>query len=334
MHADYILKRFGIFLLIIWLAGTVNFLVPRINSQDPIRAKLMQQAVNGGSLQTGMEEMVAEYDSKFGLDKPVWQQYLSYLGDLTRFDLNYSISNYPKTVTEMMLEAMPWTIGLLSVTTLLAFGLGTLLGAFLAWPRTPGWVHFLLPPVLALHALPFFLLGMVLMYLLAFWAQLLPMYGGYTPGTIPTLSLSFITDIVAHSIIPACSIILVSIGGWALGMRAMMVTTQGEDFTNFAEAKGLLARTIFLRYAVRNALLPQITALALVLGHIVSGAVLVEVIFGFPGMGTVLYNAIRESDFFLVQGVVFFVILTLGIATFILDLCYPLLDPRITYRRS
>jgi peptide/nickel transport system permease protein len=281
-----------------------------------------------------MEEMVAEYDSKFGLDKPVWQQYLAYLADLARFDLNYSISNYPKTVTELMLEALPWTIGLLSVTTLLAFGLGSLLGAFLAWPRTPGWVHFLLPPVLALHALPFFLLGMVLMYLLAFWAQLLPMYGGYTPGTIPTLSLGFAWDIVQHSIIPACSIILVSIGGWALGMRAMMVTTQGEDFTNFAEAKGLLARTIFLRYAVRNALLPQITALALVLGHIVSGAVLVEVIFGFPGMGTVLYNAIRESDFFLVQGVVFFVILTLGIATFILDLCYPLLDPRITYRRS
>src|SRR5689334_6399511 len=132
MRADYVLKRFGIFLLIIWLAGTVNFLVPRINSQDPIRAKLMQQAVNGGSLQTGMEEMVAEYDSKFGLDKPVWQQYLAYLADLARFDLNYSISNYPKTVTELMLEALPWTIGLLSVTTLLAFGLGSLLGAFLA----------------------------------------------------------------------------------------------------------------------------------------------------------------------------------------------------------
>jgi peptide/nickel transport system permease protein len=160
------------------------------------------------------------------------------------------------------------------------------------------------------------------------------MYGGYTPGTFPSLSVGFALDIVTHSIIPALSIILVSIGGWALGMRAMMITTQGEDYTNFAEAKGLLARTIFLRYAVRNALLPQITALALVLGHIVSGAVIVEVIFAFPGMGTVLYNAIRESDFFLVQGIVFIVILTLGIATFVLDLCYPLLDPRITYRRG
>ena len=334
MRPDYILKRFGIFLLIVWIAGTVNFFLPRINSQDPIREKLMQQALIGGYIQAGMQEMADEYNAKFGLDRPVWQQYLSYMSDLLRLDLNYSISNYPRTVTEIMLEALPWTIGLLSVTTLMSFVLGTLLGAFLGWPKTPRWVHFLLPPVLALHSIPFFLLGMILMSILAFWAQLLPMYGGYTPGTFPSLSLPFIWDIISHSIIPAMSIILVSIGGWALGMRAMMVTTQGEDFTNFAEAKGLLGRTIFLRYAVRNALLPQITALALVLGHIVSGAVLVEVIFAFPGMGTVLYNAIKESDFFLVQGIVFFVIVTLGLATFILDLCYPLLDPRITYRRA
>lgn len=334
MRADYVLKRFGIFVLIVWLAGSVNFFLPRVNSQDPIREKLMQQATNGGSMQAGMEEMVAEYDEKFGLNRPVWEQYLFYLGDLMRFDLNYSISNYPRTVTEIVLEAMPWSIGLLSVTTLLAFGLGSLLGAFLGWPRSPKWIHLLLPPVLALHAIPFFLLGMVLMYIIAFWAKLLPQYGGYTPGAFPNWSWSFALDIVSHAILPALSIILVSIGGWALGMRAMIVTTQGEDYTNFADAKGLLARTIFLRYAVRNALLPQITALALVLGHIVSGAVLVEVFFGYPGMGTVLYNAIRESDFFLVQGIVFFVILTLGIATFVLDLCYPLLDPRITYRRS
>ena len=334
MRLDYVLKRFGIFLLIVWLAGSVNFFLPRLNSQDPIREKLMQQATNGGSLQTGMEEMVAEYDEKFGLNRPVWEQYLFYLGDLARFDLNYSISNYPRTVREIVLEAMPWSIGLLSVTTLLAFGLGSLLGAFLGWPRTPKWVHFLLPPVLALHAIPFFLLGMVLMYVIAFWAKLLPQYGGFTPGTFPSWSLSFGLDIVSHAILPALSIILVSIGGWALGMRAMMVTTQGEDYTNFADAKGLRARTIFLRYSLRNAWLPQITALALVLGHIVSGAVLVEVFFGYPGMGTVLYNAIRESDFFLVQGIVFFVIVTLGIATLILDLCYPLLDPRITYRRN
>ena len=140
MRADYVLKRFGIFVLIVWLAGSVNFFLPRVNSQDPIREKLMQQATNGGSMQTGMEEMVAEYDEKFGLNRPVWEQYLFYLGDLMRFDLNYSISNYPRTVTEIVLEAMPWSIGLLAVTTLMAFGLGTLLGAFLGWPLASAYM--------------------------------------------------------------------------------------------------------------------------------------------------------------------------------------------------
>jgi peptide/nickel transport system permease protein len=334
VRAEYILKRFAVFLLILWLAGSVNFVVPRLNSQNPIREKLMQQALLGGYIQAGIEQMSAQYEAKFGLDKPLWQQYLTYLSDLSRLDFNYSISNYPRTVIEMMLEALPWTIGLLSVTTLLAFGLGTLLGALLGWPRAPRWLRFLMPPLLALHAIPFFLLGLVLMYVLAFWANLLPMFGGYTAGSFPSFSLPFVLDIVSHSILPALSIVLVSIGGWALGMRAMMVTIQGEDYVNFADAKGLLPRTIFLHYSVRNALLPQVTALALVLGHIVSGAVLVEVIFAFPGMGTVLYHAIRESDFFLVQGIVFTVIVTLGLATLLLDLCYPLLDPRITYRRA
>ena len=334
MRGDYIVKRFAIFLLIIWLAGSINFLLPRLNSQNPVREKLIQQSLIGGYIQAGIQDMASEYESKFGLDKPLWQQYLAYFGDVLKLDFNYSISNYPRTVLEMVLESLPWTIGLLSVTTLLSFGIGTLLGAFLGWPRAPNWIRFLMPPLLALHAIPFFLLGLVLMYILAFWANLLPMFGGYTAGTFPSLSLSFVLDVIAHSILPALAIILVSIGGWALGMRAMMVTIQGEDYVNFADAKGLLPRTVFLRYSVRNALLPQVTALALVLGHIISGAVLVEVIFAFPGMGTVLYHAIRESDYFLVQGIVFIVIVTLGLATFLLDLCYPLLDPRITYRRA
>ena len=137
-----------------------------------------------------------------------------------------------------------------------------------------------------------------------------------------------------HSTLPALSIILASIGFWALGMRAMMVTTQGEDYMTFAEAKGLKDRTLFCRYAIRNALLPQTTALALTLGHIVSGAVLVEVVFAYPGIGTVLYHAIREFDYFLIQGIIFLIIVSIALATLILDLIYPLLDPRITYRRA
>jgi peptide/nickel transport system permease protein len=335
VRADYVLKRVGFFLLIVWLAATINFFIPRLSGQNPVRERLIEQAMVGGYVHPGMNDMVAEYEGRFGLDQPLWIQYLRYIGDLSRGDFNYSIANYPRTVTEMMLDALPWTIGLLSVTTLLSFVLGTLLGAALGWQRAPIFLRYVLPPLVALHAIPYYLLGLVLMYFFSFQSKLLPNTGGYTAGTIPdSASPAFWGDVLSHAILPALSIILAAIGGWALAMRAMIVTVQGEDFMLFADAKGLKDDTIFRRYAIRNTLLPQATALGLALGYIVSGAVLVEVVFGYPGIGTVLFAAIRAADWFLIQGVVFTVIVTIGLATLILDLTYPLLDPRITYRRA
>ncbi|MCC6717852.1 MAG: ABC transporter permease [Acetobacteraceae bacterium] len=329
-----IVRRCGVFAVIVLLAASLNFFLPKLSGQDPVRTKLLQQAALGGYVHQGIDDMVKLYEKRFGLDRPLWEQYFNYLGDVARLDFNYSIANYPRTVAEMITEAIPWTIGLLSMTTLLSFVIGTLLGALLAWPRAPRWMAWLMPPLWALHAIPFFLLGLILMYLLAFQVPLLPIFGGYSVGVQPALSLAFVLDVVRHATLPALSIILVSIGGWALGMRGMMVTTMGEDYVVFAEGKGLRSLTIFLRYCLRNAILPQITALALALGQILSGAVLVEVIFGYPGIGTLLFQAIRENDHFLIQGIVFTVIVALGLATLILDLVYPLLDPRITYQRS
>jgi peptide/nickel transport system permease protein len=334
MRADYVLKRFAAFLLIMWLAGTINFILPRMTGQNAVRDRLMEQAVLGGAVQAGLEEMVRQYDIKFGLDKPLIVQYGTYLSDIFRFEFNYSMSNYPRKVIDMIREALPWTIGLLFMTTIISFAIGTLLGAILGWPRAPSWLNYLMPPLLALDAIPFFLLGMILIYIFSFQFSIFPIFGGYTSGSLPSFSLSFIIDLIRHATLPALSIILVSIGSWAIGMRAMMVTTTGEDYITFADAKGLRGRTIFLRYGIRNALLPQTTALALAFGRIVSGGVLVEAIFGYPGIGNVLFNAIRQSDYFLMQGILFIVILSLGIATLTLDLIYPLLDPRITYRRS
>jgi peptide/nickel transport system permease protein len=330
----YVARRFGVFLLIVWLAASLNFFLPKLSGQDPVRAKLLESAQLGGYVHAGLEDMVKEYDRRFGLDKPLWQQYLTYLRDTSRLDFNYSIANYPRTVRQMVAEAVPWTVGLLGTTTLLSFALGTFLGALLAWPGAPRWMRWLMPPLWAMHAIPFFLLGLILMYLLAFQLPLLPIFGGYTAGAIPSLSAGFMWDVVSHALLPALSIVLVATGGWALGMRGMMVTTMGEDYVTFAEAKGLKRSTVFLRYCLRNAILPQTTALALALGQILSGAVLVEVIFGYPGIGALLFQAIRENDYFLIQGIVFTVIVALGLATLILDIIYPWLDPRISYRRA
>ena len=334
MSASYLLRRTGVFLLIAWLAATLNFFLPRLTGQDPVRVKLLQQAQLGGHVQAGIDEMVKEYDRRFGLDRPLWAQYLSFLGSAARLDFNYSIANYPRTVNAMIAEALPWTVALLGTTTVLSFALGTFLGALLGWPRAPRWMRWLMPPLWALHAIPFFLLGLILIYVFAFRFPVLPMFGGYSAGAFPGFTGPFILDLIRHAILPALSIVLVATGGWALSMRGMMVTTQVEDYVTFAEAKGLRSPTIFLRYCVRNALLPQVTGLALALGQIVSGAVLVEVIFGYPGIGTVLFQAIRENDHFLIQGIVFTVIIALGFATLLLDALYPLLDPRISYRKA
>ncbi len=253
---------------------------------------------------------------------------------MSRLDFNYSITNYPQRVSDMIVRAMPWTLFLLTTTTLISWVVGTLLGAFMGWPRAPKFLSFLLPPLLSLSAIPFFLLGLILIYLFAFHWRIFPLFGGYSLGPFPTLTPAFLRDALYHSILPALSIILVSLGGWALGMRAMMITTRGEDFVTYADAKGLKGRTIFLNYAIRNALLPQATALALVLGQLVSGAVLVEVVFRIRASATLLYQGIRSSDFYVVQGIIFVLILSIGLVTLILDLIYPLLDPRITFRRA
>lgn len=333
MRFKYVIRRIGFFVAIVWVAASVNFFLPRLTGQDPIREKLMREAMLGGAMQSGIDQIIKTYEVKFGLDRPLYQQYLSYIGDVLRFDFNYSISRYPNRVIDMLLDALPWTAGLLSVSFLLSFLAGTFLGALFGWPRAPKYIKWLFGPLLSLNAIPYFLLGLVLLYLLSFAVKILPSGGGFERGTLPSFSLKFILDVIYHAILPALSILLAQIGGWALGMRAMMITTQGEDYMVFADAKGLSERTLFFRYAMRNAILPQATGLALVLGQLISGAVLVEIVFQYPGIGTLLWRAIRETDYFVVQGVVFFSIVTIGLATLLLDLIYPILDPRISYEK-
>jgi peptide/nickel transport system permease protein len=332
MTLTFVLKRLGLFILVLWGAATLNFFLPRFAPGDPVRDRLYQMSIQGGYLQAGIEEMVKEYQAKFGLDQPLWLQYLRYLGDIVRFDFGPSMTLYPASVTSLIGAALPWTIGLVTVATLLAFSLGTLIGALLAWPKTPRFFRYLVPPLLTLSAIPYYMLGLILVYLFAFQWRLFPLSGGYPAGTVPALSLDFIGQIVRHSILPALSIILAAVGFWSLGMRAMMVTTEGEDYMTFAEARGLPDRRIFFRYALRNALLPQVTSLALSLGGVVSGSLLVEAIFTYPGVGSLLFRAIQGADYFVIYGIVFMVVVSIGLATLIIDFVYPLLDPRIRHQ--
>jgi len=325
----FIVKRFGLLVLIVWSAVTLNFLIPKLTPRNPLREKLMEQASRGGVIEEGFNEMVAAYEAKFGLDQPIWRQYVNYMWDILHLDLGYSIANYPKTVTELVGAALPWTIGLLLTATIIAFVLGTFLGALMAWPKSGNFVKYILPSVLILGAIPAYLISIILIYFIAFKWKLLPLGGGYSIGTIPSFSMDFALEVMRHSLLPAFALVITTMGGWTIGMRGMMVTVQGEDYMTFAEAKGLKETRLFYKYGMRNAMLPQVTGLALAFSFLVSGAVLVELVFGYPGVGTLLARSIAQLDYFMIYGIVLFIVIAIALAMFIMDLIYPLLDPRI-----
>jgi len=317
--------------LVLWSAATLNFFLPKLAPRNPIRERLILMSTQGGFVDAGIDEMIKAYEKKFGLDQPLWKQYLRYMADMSRLDLGYSLAYFPTTVMEQIGQALPWTIGLVASVTLISFILGNLLGALISWPKSPKFLEYLMMPLMTMSAVPYYLFSLVLIYLLAFRTKIFPLGGGYARGTLPDGSLRFYLDVFKHSLLPALSMVIAGLGGRALGMRGMMVTIQGEDYMILAEAKGLKGGRIFFRYGVRNALLPAVTSLAISFAYVVSGSVLVERVFSYPGIGSLLYLAIQGFDYFTIYGIVFLVILGIGLATLLLDLTYPLLDPRITY---
>ncbi len=335
MSIGYVIRRFLIFLLIIWVGITLIFFLPKlVPGRDPIMERMTMMLASGGATAEGVKAMVEEYRAKFGLDQPLIVQYFRYMGDMFRLDFGYSLALYPTTVMDIIKTSLPWTIALLSVSLILSFTLGTLAGGLLGWPRTPKAFGYMLSPFLLMSSVPYYLIGLLFIYILAFRLKIFPIGGGSQYGELPSLTLAYVWDLVYHSVLPALSIVVAGIGGWALGMRGMIINTLGEDYIILAQARGLPSRRIFFWYAMRNAMLPQTTSLALSAGSIVSGQLLVEAIFRYPGIGNRLYIAISGFDYNTIYGIVFFIILTIATATLIIDLVYPLLDPRIRYQKS
>jgi peptide/nickel transport system permease protein len=330
MRFRAVIKRLLFLILVIWSAATITFFIPRLSSRNPIRERFAALARTGGFSPGDMETIVASYNAKFGLDKPLLEQYADYIGSLARFDLGVSLNLFPKTVNELIMEALPWSIGLLIVTTILSFILGNLLGALAAWPHAPDWLRNLSTSFVLLQGVPPVLLGVLLIFFIGFRAKLLPISGAHSIGVVPTFTWEFLLDMGKHQILPALSLIFGTVGGWVLSMRGMGITIQGEDYVLFAEHKGLNNRTIFRDYFLRNALLPQVTGFALALGNVVTSAIIVERIFGLPGLGTVLSNGIKSNDFMVIYGIILFITIAIATLMILVELLYPLLDPRIS----
>lgn len=329
MNIKIVVKRLLFFVLVVWAASTIVFFIPRFSSRNAIRERFGELARTGGFSPGDIEKLIASMNQQFGLDRPLFDQYWQYLGNILRLDFGYSLSKYPTTATEVIAQALPWTIGLLLVTTIVSFVLGTLLGAVAAWPKAPAWLRSLATPFILLTGVPPVIMGILLLFFIGFRLKWLPLGSAYSVGVVPTWSWPFFFDLMSHQVLPALSLILGSVGGWVLSMRGMGITIQGEDYVNFAEHKGLTANRIFRDYYLRNALLPQVTALTLALGTVVTSAVIVENLFGLPGIGRALDLAIRANDFPVIYGIVIFITIAIAAMMTLLEFVYPLLDPRI-----
>jgi peptide/nickel transport system permease protein len=319
------------FFLTIWLGATIIFFVPRLAPGDPVAAMVSRMLAQGAQIENSAA-IIEAWRARFGLDDPLHIQYFKYLGNIARFDLGYSLSSFPSKVEDLVSQSLGWTVGLLLIATLLSFALGNTVGALMAWRKTPKLVKQLLPLTLTFTSVPFFMLGILLLYIFAFGLGWFPVGGGSGRGIQQGLTWEFIASVIHHGTLPAFAIVIASVGFWALGMRGMMITTDGEDYMILATAKGLSPSRVFWRYAVRNAVLPQVTALALSIGAIAGGAIVVEYLFSYPGMGYLLYLGIVNNDYTLIQGIVIITIVGTATAGLIIDLIYPILDPRITYR--
>jgi peptide/nickel transport system permease protein len=328
MYIKRLARRVVMLLSVIWAAATLNFFLPQIAPKNPIAEKLTQLAATSGVSPSRIGELTEAFNERFGLDRPLWDRYVDYLVDIATLDFGTSISAYPAKVSTLIGAALPWTLGLMVATTVISFVLGTLIGALAAWMRQSVLMQSVSSVLMVLSAIPFYLIGLVLIYVFAANLGWFPLSGGYSLFSVPGWSWEFAGEVAYHAVLPAMSIIVASIGIWAIGMRGMMVTVQGEDYMTFARAKGLKPWRIFLRYGARNAILPQVTALALFIGQVVTGAVLVEVVFNYPGMGNLLLEAITLFDFPTINGIVFMLIVTIGMSMLIIDLLYPLIDPR------
>ncbi len=326
----YFFRRLGLFIFVVYVAATINFLIPRLAPGNPIGAitSRVQQASAGIE---GGEAMYEAYREMFGLNDPLYVQYFDYLKNMARLEFGYSLSAFPAGVWEVIRPSILWTICLIGVSVIITFILGVAAGALMAWKGTPRIVKSVIPVTMVFAVLPYYLLALLLLYALAFSTGWLPMGGAYNTSLDREFSWPFIQSVLRHAVLPSLSIILSSLGLWALNMRGLMVNTVGEDYMLLAEAKGLPKRRILWWYAARNAIPPQMTQLAIALGHVVSGAILVEIIFAYPGLGYQLYMSITNSDYTVVQGITFILAVSVGLAVFIIDLIYPRLDPRVTY---
>jgi peptide/nickel transport system permease protein len=322
----YVLRRLGFFVLTLWAALTLNFFIPRLMPGSPLQA--LRDRTHNKLSPAALQEMLTSFG--FKPDENLFVQYLDYLRNMVTGHWGVSIgATLGEPVSHVIWQALPWTLGLVGTATILGFLLGTLAGTIAGWRRGSTFDSVLPSVFVVTSALPYFWVGLLLILALSVWTHgLLPSDFNYDTSNQPEFSATFIADVLRHAVLPAATIVITSVGGWVLTMRNNMITTLAEDYIRMARAKGVSSRRIMLNYAGRNAFLPNLSGFAMSLGFVISGAILVEYVFNYPGLGYLFYNAVQNTDYPLMQALFMLFTVAVLVSVLLCDIATFWLDPR------
>jgi peptide/nickel transport system permease protein len=325
---SFIVRRLIFYLVAAWVALTINFFIPRAMPGNAVQAIMAKFPNLTPSAYRALEAMLG-----VGHPGSIWHQYWAYLVDVSHLNFGTDVSQYPASVSSLLAQTLPWTITLVGTATVIAFAIGTALGIMAGW-RRGGWLDRVLPGLMFFQAMPYFFFALILLELLAVRAHLFPIGQGYSGGLVPGWHWDFISSAIYHSLLPAFTIVIASVAGWMLQMRNVMLTTIGEDYVLAAQAKGLPSHRVVWTYATRNALLPQLQGFGLALGFVVSGAIVMEIVFSYPGIGLLLLNAVTSNDYPLMQAIFLVITFAVLVANLIVDVIIVVADPRARAREG
>jgi len=330
---EYLVPRLIQYFFVVFLGLTLVFFVPRLLPQDPIREIVGQFQQHGAGLDAKtVETMVATFRELFGLSGSWHEQYWSFWKRIIRFDFGPSFFRFPTPVSELLLRFLPWTLWIMLTSTFLAWLLGNIIGGIAGYFPGRRWSRLLDVFSVAVRPIPYYTFGLILLIFFAYTWRLFPLGGGVSVGRSITFSVASLIDILRHSFLPMLTLLVLNGVGWYHQMKLLVQNVKGEDFVRYAKAGGVKPWWVISQYVLRNAMLPQVTGLALAIGQSYSAAIIVEIVFSYPGVGTLLYEAIARADYNLIMGIAAVSILTVSTLVLIVDLIYPLLDPRVRYR--
>jgi peptide/nickel transport system permease protein len=328
-YALYFLRRFGQFLLVVFVGINIAYFVTHATPIDPVEQAISSATQFGHSDPRSVEMMRNTLRELYGLDGTPWQQYVRFWKRLATGDFGPSLSAFPTPVSTLIGQALPWTAGLFVCATLIAWSLGNFLGGLAGYHRRNRLLKVIGVAAAGLQPIPSYIMAFLMLIIFGYVWPILPISGGFQMNINPELSIAFIGSVIRHSILPVLSLVLISIGAWFVGMRSLVSNIVTEDYVTFAELAGVNRRRILVSYVIRNALSPQLTGLALSLSGIFNYAIIAEFVFGYPGLGTLLVRAVNSGDYSLVLGIASTSIVAVATAAFVIDLLYPLLDPRV-----